>query len=941
MKHVRAWIGAAALTFLAACGGGGNGSPQAPPVQNPPPPPPPVTTAQVDATVLDTLGRAIAAAALSSGSANVNTDAAGRARIPVQTGSERLLRIAKDGFAEQFKVLNLPASTTTASVEAMLIEREAAQTITAIEAGGSASGRHGVRVTFPANALVNAAGQPVNGNVQMLMTPVDVADVDVGAFPGVFEGVPTGGQRQAIVSFGTAELVVRQNGQELNLASGKTAEIELPLYVTKQQDGTSISVGDTIPLWSLNETTGVWQQEGTGTVILAPASPTRLAVRASIAHFSWWNLDHVAERGQVNVTVNAPGVSVPGGAVITVEGNVVAGTGPTSTASATVDLGTASALGVPAGATTRLEATAQFGDQACRGTADVSPANGATVSVTINMTCINVPTPRLVRPADATFTNSQRAVGFQIEVDGVQPDTVALLVDGDSVASFPTQFFYRGFWDSASLPEGSHELAPRATRQGISRNGTAVTVIVDRTAPQMTSLAPSADTEVDRDTVFTVDFDETVTAAPLSVRDFVRLSVVPPGQTEPVSIAIEAELDATGRQLTVRPAQALPIGTASLSWSGLHDAAENDVTGTIAASWNVSRSQRIGSDFDIEQGSMLTLATDSNGVAHLVRRLPGNGDVQVARFDGSEFVPLGPVLNERPTVPMSGAFNEPASIAIGANGVVTVAFEQQDAAGMGIEMLVRSFDGASNSWQTLGTPFAIGRTLVGTQSSRPQLAIDNLNRPVLVFIGSGTSFVLQGRRFEAGAWTSLGNIDSPVTTFAALSLDANGTPAAAYVRGAFGSNAQLMLAAQFNGSAWTPLGASFDSSPSGGIGPPTILHARDGRPWVAWNRANEVRLARFDGTEFVLLTLDPFLESFNGEVGFAFLNGDPVVAGAGAFGAGRIDVRRMRNGVWEPPALILSNGLTRNIPLAPSGNAVLLAQSATNSVGRVVRVEFP
>jgi hypothetical protein len=940
MKHVPAWIGAAALTFLAACGGGG-GSAAPPPVQIPPPPPPPSTTAQVDTTVIDTFGRAVAAAAVSSGSANANTDAAGRARITVQTGSERLVRIAKDGFAEQFKVMNLPVSATTVSVEAMLIAREAGQTITAIEAGGTASGRHGVRVTFPANALVNAAGQPVTGEVQMLMTPLDVADVDVGAFPGVFEGVPTGGQRQAIVSFGTAELVVQQNGQELNLASGKTAEIALPLYVTKQQDGTPIAVGDTIPLWSLNETTGVWQQETTGTVIFAAASPTRLAVRASIGHFSWWNLDAVAERGQVSVTVNAPGVSVPGGTVITIDGNVVAGTGPSSTARATVGLGTASTLGVPADATTRLEATAQFGDQACRGTADVSPANGATVNVTINLICITVPTPRLVRPVDATFTNSQQALGFQIEVDGVQPDTVELFVDGASVAAFPTQFFYRGFWDSASFAEGSHELVPRATRQGISRNGTGVTVIIDRTPPQMASFTPSTDTEVDRDTVFTVDFDETVTAAPLSVRDFVRFSVVPPGQTTPVSIAIEAELDAAGRRLTVTPTQALPIGTASLSWSGLHDAAENGVAGTIAAFWNVSRSQRIGSDFDIEQGSMLTLATDTNGVAHLVRRLPGNGDLQVSRFDGSEFVPLGTVLNERPTVPMSGAFNEPASIAIGANGVVTVAFEQQDAAGTGIEMLVRSFDSASNSWQTLGTPFAIGRTLVGTQSSRPQLAIDNLNRPVLVFIGSGTSFVLQGRRFEAGAWTSLGNIDSPVTTFAALSLDANGTPAAAYVRGAFGSNAQVMLAAQFDGSAWTPLGASFDSSPSGGIGPPTMLHASDGRPWVAWNRANEVRLARFDGTEFVLITLDPFLESFNGEVGFAFLNGDPVVAGAGAFGAGRIDVRRMRNGVWEPPALILSNGLTRNIRLAPSGNAVLLAQSATNSVGRVVRVEFP
>jgi hypothetical protein len=941
MKHVRAWIGAAALTFLSACGGGGGGgsgsSTTPPPVQTPPPPPPPATTAQVDATVIDTLGRAVATAAVSAGSVSANTDAAGRARIAVQTGSERLVRIAKDGFAEQFKVLNLPSNATTGSIEAMLIAREAAQTITAIEAGGSASGRHGVRVTFPANALVTASGQPVTGDVQMLMTPVDVSDLDVGAFPGVFEGVPAGGQRQAIVSFGTTELVVQQNGQELNLASGKNAEIELPLYVNKHQNGAPIAIGDTIPLWSFNETTGVWHQEGTGTVILSAASPTRLAVRASIAHFSWWNLDAVTERGQVNVTVNAPGVNVPSGTVITVEGNVVAGTGPSSTASTTVSLGAASPVLVPAGATTSLDATAQFGDQACRGTVNVSPATGATVSVTINMTCIAVPTPRLVRPADETFTNSQQPLGFTIEVDGPQPDRVELLVDDEVIASFPTQFFYRGFWDSANFQEGTHELVPRATRQGISRTGPTVRVNIDRTPPRMTSFDPPADLEVDRDTVFTVDFDETVTAAPLSVRDFIRLSVATPGQSTPVNIAIEAELDAAGQRLTVRPTQPLPIGTATLSWSGLHDVAENGVAGTIATSWNVARAQRIGSDFPIQPSTFISFATDGNGVAHVVRRLAGNGNVQVLRFDGSDFVPLGPVVNERPTLPEIGTF-DPAAIAIGANGVVTVALEQQDVAGTGIEVLVRSFDGTA--WQTLGAPFAVGRAPVPTLASRPQLAIDNLNRPVLVFIGGATS-VLVGHRFDSGAWTSLGNIDDPVFGFAAVSVDANGTPAVVYQRGAFGSNAQLLLARRFNGSSWVQLGDPFDSTPSGGLGPPIMLHASDGRPWVAWNRTNEIRLARFDGAQFVRLTIDPFLESFNGQVGFTFLNGDPVVVGAGPFAAGRIDVRRMRNGVWEPPAIILTPLLTTSIRVAPSGNTVLLAQGAAQEVGRVLRVEFP
>jgi hypothetical protein len=877
---------------------------------------------------------------VTSGSTSINTDADGRARITVPTGSESVVKIAKDGFAEQFKVLNLASSTTTAQLEAMLIAREDAQTIAAIEAGGSATGRHGVKVTFPTNALVTAAGQPVTGDVQMIMTPVDVADIDVGAFPGVFEGVPTGAQRQPIVSFGTAELVVQQNGQELNLAAGKSAEIELPLYVTKLQDGTAIAVGDTIPLWSLDETSGVWEQEGSGTVLSSPTSPTLLAVRATITHFSWWNLDHVAQRGTVTVTVNAPGVTVPTGTVISLEGSIVAGTGPSSTANTNTSLGTTTTLGIPANATTRLDATAQFGDQACRGTADVNPPDGGNVNVTINMTCITVPTARLVRPAPGVFTNSQQPLGFTIEVDGPQPDTVQLLVDGTSVASFPTQFFYRGFWDSTSFSEGEHQLVPRATRQGIPRDGEGITVTIDRTPPQMLSFAPDQDTEVDRDTVFTVNFDETVTAAPLSVRNFVRLSVVPLGAPTPVNISIEAELDGSGQQLTVRPTQPLPIGEASLSWSGLHDAADNAVAGTIAVSWNVSRTQRLGSDFELQQGSNLYFTTDGNGIAYAALHLPADGNLQLLRFDGTEFVPLGPVVNERPTVPHFGSVNEHASIAVGGNGSVFVAFEQVSANNQ-IEVVVRSFDSASNTWQSLGPPFAVARDAVGTLSAQPQIAIDNQNRPVLAFVGGDLQSVFQAHRFESGNWTSLGTIDSLVFGRISLSLATDGTPAVAYHRGAFGSNAQILLAARHNGTTWEPLGAAFDSTTGGGLGRPTILHADDGQVWVAWNRLSEIRLARFNGTAFELVPFDSVLTSFNGQVGFAFLDGDPVVLGAGAFGAGRMDLRRLHNGQWDPPVEIVAIGLTTDIRIAASGDAILLAQSATQAAGRVMRVLFP
>ena len=279
----------------------------------------------------------------------------------------------------------------------MLIARDPAQDIPSIEAGGSATGRDGVKITFPPNALVTSAGQAVTGTVQMFMTPVDVANADIGAFPGLFAGIAPGIARQPIVSFGTAELVPMQGGAKLALASGASADIELPIYVRTFQDGSAIAIGDAIPLWSLNPATGVWAQEGSGTVASTAASPTGLVLHATIHHFSWWNGDAFADSGTVVLTVTAPGENLPANTVINLNGTIIGGA-PGATRSDTMVLDTPRQLNVTADSTTRLDATVDVGDRTCTGSVDVSPPKDGTVQATINLACVTVPTPRLVEP---------------------------------------------------------------------------------------------------------------------------------------------------------------------------------------------------------------------------------------------------------------------------------------------------------------------------------------------------------------------------------------------------------------------------------------------------------------------------------------------------------------------------------------------------------------
>ena len=467
MQKLTSWFVAVFTSLLvAACGGGGDAT--APPIGSMPP----AETATIAVTVVDTLGRFVPGATVASGSASASTDAAGQASLAVATGGERVVSVGKAGFAEQFKVVDLVAgNTSTVPLQAMLIARAAPQTIAAIEGGGTATGTQGVKVTFTSNSLVNAAGQAVTGAIQMSMTPVDVSEIDVGAFPGLFEGIPTGAARQPIVSFGTSELVPEQSGQRLNLAAGKTADIELPLFVNRRQDGSAIVRGDAIPLWSLDTTTGLWKQEGSGVVVGSAGSPTGLALRATIAHFSWWNGDSPSQQGTVNLTVTVSGTTLPANSSASVSGSVVAGSGPTSTATGTVVVGSAGQFKVPAaGTTTRLTAQIKNGSQTCGGSVDVSPAAGSTVAATIAMSCVTLEV-RLVRPAGDVSTNSQGPLPFRIEVDGSAPDSVELFADSTRIAQFPAQFFYSGFWDSSTFAEGRYTLHPRATKSGVVRDG--------------------------------------------------------------------------------------------------------------------------------------------------------------------------------------------------------------------------------------------------------------------------------------------------------------------------------------------------------------------------------------------------------------------------------------------------------------------------------------
>ena len=148
------------------------------------------------------------------------------------------------------------------------------------DSGGTVE-QNGFKVNFPPGSL------DVVGNVDLVISPIDVSSSEILAFPGDFTGVAVSGGRVLMETFSLMDVDITQNGEPVQLRPGATAALEFLLPET-----TSAAEGDTIPLWFFNEAKGLWFEEGVGTVAASTSVAGRLAVFGEVSHFTWWNADN-------------------------------------------------------------------------------------------------------------------------------------------------------------------------------------------------------------------------------------------------------------------------------------------------------------------------------------------------------------------------------------------------------------------------------------------------------------------------------------------------------------------------------------------------------------------------------------------------------------------------------------------------------------------------
>lgn len=195
------------------------------------------------------------------------------------------LRFGKEGYAPQVVRRKFEAGFDAPRVRAIMLPVTERVRVASIQDGGVASSRDGARVEFGPQGVVDQNGNFVEGEIDVYFTILDVSSDERDAFPGGYDAVNTAGEEGILLTYGVMDVSLRQNGQPLQIAPGHSARIDIPIFNEGYVEDRDME------LWSLDESTGVWVQEGWGRTVASAESPTGVVLRGEAGHFSWWNAD--------------------------------------------------------------------------------------------------------------------------------------------------------------------------------------------------------------------------------------------------------------------------------------------------------------------------------------------------------------------------------------------------------------------------------------------------------------------------------------------------------------------------------------------------------------------------------------------------------------------------------------------------------------------------
>ncbi|WP_452232113.1 hypothetical protein [Lacinutrix sp. MEBiC02595] len=216
---------------------------------------------------------------VSIGSKMESTDANGMFIISNANVKKRQAFIVaeKPGYLKGMQSLVPTQGTNT--VRLMLVPLNV---IATVSSGGDSQVNlpNGTTVKFD-GAFKDENGNAYSGNVDVILYHLDPSNPDIDAImPGNLQAENTNGEERILESYGMLNVELRgTSGQELNIADGHVAGIEMPVDPAQSSNAPS-----TIPLWHFDEVKGYWIEDGEATLIGGKYV-------GEVSHFSWWNCD--------------------------------------------------------------------------------------------------------------------------------------------------------------------------------------------------------------------------------------------------------------------------------------------------------------------------------------------------------------------------------------------------------------------------------------------------------------------------------------------------------------------------------------------------------------------------------------------------------------------------------------------------------------------------
>lgn len=246
-------------------------------------PDPEYVTATISGRITDDAAKPIAGALVVAGDDSTITDVDGAFTISNVTLSREaaFVKVKKDGFFMGTKTFVISANKNN-PVAIRLIRKTLSGTISGTGGGTVMVPSEGGTIEFEANSIVDPVSNAAyTGAVAVSAFFIDPEAADFrDIMPGALRGITANDEETGLQSFGMMAVeLTGAAGEQLQLAPGKKATLHFPIPAKLQAEAPA-----TIPLWSLDESTGLWKEEG-------QATRQGTEYVGAVSHFSFWNCD--------------------------------------------------------------------------------------------------------------------------------------------------------------------------------------------------------------------------------------------------------------------------------------------------------------------------------------------------------------------------------------------------------------------------------------------------------------------------------------------------------------------------------------------------------------------------------------------------------------------------------------------------------------------------